>query len=348
MLQRISKNSKRIAAILSQYRTPTQIASGAAMGVVLGIIPKDNIVFLSLVVFITVLRVNQLIGWFVACSLGFFSGWFEPISHVLGSMLLRQSIVAATVQRLYEYPLLPWTCIDNTLVCGGLALGIASFLPTYLICWWSHIQAKHQLESHDLFQIANDANRYRKSVFDESTLRRERPTQALRLVLNEDLVHAESQEPSGRLVAKATLETDFKSAGPIVLVHPKQNDEIAKLHGSDTIMRETVIEVVRYRRPVSLHRGEKQRTQSPDPSIISLNTGTTMAVANMPPAQSIDGKNGRSDPSPKPAMGHMATITIDAGHSNFYPTNREESLKYLLSHINHARESNRKPSGKSA
>ena len=364
MLQRISKNSKRIAAILSKYRTPTQIASGVAMGVVLGIIPKDNIVFLSLVVLITSLRVNQLIGWFVACSLWFFSGWLEPISHVLGSMLLRQSIVAATVQRLYEYPFLPWTCIDNTLVCGGLALGIASFLPTYLACWWSHIQAKHQLESHDLIQIANDANHYRKSILDQSTLRRERPTQALRLVLNEDLVHAESQEPSGRPVAKATLATDFKPDGPVVpiqadacvsndstskfKVQPKQNDEIAKLHGSDTIMRETVIEVVRYRRPVSVNRGEKQRTKSPDPSIISLNTGTTMAVANMPPTQSIDGKNGKSDPSPKPVKGHMATITIDSGHSHFYPTNREESLKYLLSHINHARESNRKPSGKSA
>lgn len=364
MLQRISKNSKRIAAILSQYRAPTQIASGAGIGVVLGIIPKDNIVFLSLVVFITVLRVNQLIGWFVACSLGLLSGWLEPISHALGSMLLRQSIVAATVQRLYEYPLLPWTCIDNTLVCGGLVLGLASFLPTYLACWWSHNKAKHQLESHDLVQIANDANRYRKSVLDQSTLRRERPTQALRLVLNEDLIHAESQEPSGRPVAEATLETDSKPDGPMLhvqanvcvanhstskfKVHPKQNDEIAKLNGSDTIMRETVIEVVRYRHPVSLNRGEKQRTKSPDPSIISLNTGTTMAVANMPPAQSTDGKNGRSDPSPKPVMGHMATITIDAGHSNFYPTNREESLKYLLSHINHARQSNQKPSGKSA
>ncbi|MEI7460897.1 MAG: hypothetical protein WCK15_15915 [Pirellula sp.] len=364
MLQRISKNSRRIAAILSQYRTPTQIASGAAMGVGLGIIPKDNIVFLSLVVFITVLRVNQLLGWFVACSLWFFSAWFEPISHVLGSMLLRQSIVAATVQRLYEYPLLPWTCIDNTLVCGGLAIGIASFLPTYLACCWSHSKAKHQLESHDLSQIANDANRYRKSVLDQSTLRRERPTQALRLVLNEDLVHAESQQPTGRPVAEATLETDLKSDGSKVhaqadvgaanhstskfKVHPKQDDELAKVHGSDKIMRETVIEVVRYRRPVSLSRGEKQKTKSPDPSIISLNTGTTMAVANMPPAQSIDGKNGKSDPSPKPVMGHLATITIDAGHSNFYPTNREESLKYLLSHINHARESNRKPSGKSA
>jgi uncharacterized protein (TIGR03546 family) len=364
MLQRISKNSKRIAAILSQYRTPTQIASGAAIGVVLGIIPKDNIVFLSLVVFITVLRVNQLIGFIVACSLWLFSGWFEPISHVLGSMLLRQSIIAATVQRLYEYPLLPWTCIDNTLVCGGLALGIASFLPTYLVCWWSHLQAKNQLASHDLIQIANDANRYRKSILDQSTLRRERSTQALRLVLKEELVLADSQEPSGRPVAEATLETDLKPDRPIVpiqadvgasnhstskfKVHPKQNDDIAKLHGSDTIMRETVIEVVRYRRPVSLHRGEKQRTKNPDPSIISLNTGTTMAVANMPPAQTIDGKNSKSDPSPIPVMGHMASIKIDTGHSNFYPTNREESLKYLLSHINHARESNRKPSGKSA
>ena len=145
MLQRIGKNSKRIAAILSQYRTPTQIASGAAMGVVLGVIPKDNIVFLSLVVFLTVLRVNQLIGWFVACSFWLLSGWFEPISHIFGSILLRQSIIAAAVQRLYEYPLLPWTCIDNTLVCGGLALGLASFLPTYLVCWWSHNQAKNQL-----------------------------------------------------------------------------------------------------------------------------------------------------------------------------------------------------------
>ncbi len=364
MLQRISKNSKRIAAILSQYRTPTQIASGAAIGVVLGIIPTDNILFLSLVVFITVLRVNQLIGLFVACSLWVFSAWFEPISHVLGSMLLRQPIVAATVQWLYEYPLLPWTCIDNTLVCGGLALGLASFLPTYLACWWSHSKAKNQLECHDLIQIANDANRYRKSVLDQSTLRRERPTQALRLLLNEDLVHPESQEPSGWHVAEATLETDSKSLGPRVhaqadvsvsnrstskfKVHPKQDDEIAKVHGGEKIMRETVIEVVRYRRPVSLNQGEKQRTKSPDPSIIPLNTGTTMAVANMPPAQSIDGKNGRSDPLPKPVVGHLATITIDAGHSNFYPTNREESLKYLLSHINHARESNRKPSGKSA
>lgn len=364
MLLRISNHSKRIAAILSQYRTPRQIAFGAAIGLVLGLIPKDNLVFLSFVVALALLRVNQLVGCIVACSLGLLSGWLESIPHVLGSMWLRQSIVSATVQRLYEYPLLPWTCIDNTLVCGGLILGLVSIPPTYLACWWSLTRAQDQRESHDLIQVANEAFRYRKSVLDQSTLRRDRPTQELKLVSKEDLVHAGSREPSGRPFAEAPLETDLKSGRAMVHVQAevfvptpstsklKMNfthyDDAAKLRGSDRILKETVIEVVRYRRPVSLDNGGKQRTRIPDPSIIPLSTGTNMAAANMPLAQSIDGKNGRNDPSPKPVMGHMAARTIDTGHSHFYPTNREESLKYLLSHINNVRESKRKPSGKSA
>lgn len=334
MLLRISNHSKRIAAILSQYRTPPQIAFGAALGVVLGLIPKDNFVFLSLVVALALLRVNQLVGCIVAGSLGLLSGWFEPITHVLGSMLLSQSIAEATIQRLFEYPLFAWTCIDNTLVCGGLILGLMSIPPTYLACWWSLTRAQDQRESHDLIQVANEAFRYRKSVLDQTALRRERPTQELRLVSKEDLVQADVFVPTP---SSSKLKT--KSS---------QNDETSKLHGSDRILRETVIEIVRYRRPVSLDSGGKQRTRIPDPSIIPLNTGTNMAAANMPLAQSIDGKNGRGDPSPIPVMGHMAAVTVDTGHSNFYPNNREESLKYLLSHINNVRESNRKPSGKSA
>ena len=360
MLQRISNYSVRIAAILSQYRTPSQIAWGTAFGVVLGLIPKDNLIVLFLAVALAMFRVNQLAGCIVACALTLVGGLFEPLSHSVGSLLLQQSLVANAIRNIYQFPLLPWTCLDRTIVTGGIVLGLAAMPPTYVVCKLSFTRAMNEQESNDLTHIASDASSYRKTVHDQMTVRVERQVAALRVVSVAKSADSAIGDPSltdpttqavRPSVHSRTKPHEFKvqSNNPTLQssTHPKLYVAEANAASSDTILRETVIEVVRYRRP-SIRSSVEPQKRTSDPSIISLSTGIPMAVANMSPTQSIEGNARKDLPIQNDLKGDMASISIESGHSNVQPTFREESLKYLLSHINGARESIRKSSGKSA
>lgn len=364
MILRISKSSKRIVAILSQHRGPTQIAWGVAIGIMIGLIPKDNLIAISLVLLLAILRINQLVACVTVLAISLLGGWFLPITAVVGTSILDQSMTANGIAALYRIPILPWTCLDNAQVVGSIALGTVMLIPSYALCLWAFGRVNQQLENIALEQVANDAIQYRKSVGDQSKNRTTKPAKLTLITIDDPAVVSgtteERVEPvqsqSRSVAARLSPETaptmkqasrDFgrtpskrnASSMPTIFTGEVLPD------GCDTFLRETVIEVVRYRRPTIVV--DESFNKNEDSSAISQTQGSSMTVGN---ASTMESKIKATDntATPNKAMAPSQSLAYDSSHYATQTGKNDESLKYLLWHINGARETVRKTSEKTA
>ena len=331
----------------------------------LGLIPKDNLVALMLLLVLVFLRVNQLVACCTAVAFGFSSSWLDPFTSHIGASLLDQPFVIDGIVYLYRFPILPWICLENTLVVGGIVVGLISLLPSYAICSWTFFKAMHRLESMALERVANDAIQYRKSVADQSKHRQEKPIPPLKLISDvsaDDGPTKPNLNPVSRAFdgnakfshTKLKSETEVsQSRGTSLQPVERQikqrtmptifTGEIVS-NGNDTILRETVIEVVRYRRPIGL--ASVSAKAEPDARSNSQTQGISMPVGN------VATKNLNETTNKTIAASIAApveqSIVYDARHMPSQAGNRDESLRYLLWHINGSRESLRKSSEKTA
>jgi len=361
MFPRISRNSKRIIAVLSKNRLPRQIAWGVAIGVIIGLIPKDNLLTALLIVMIACLRVNQLVSCITAVFVHLLSGMLGSISSLIGSSLLAQPFVIRSIVFLYQFPLIPWTCLENALVLGGIVLGLITLLPTYVICLWSLSKARNQLEHIALEQVADNAIEYRKLVAMQSNKRHEKQPPMLRLIdENTRLAPAAQMESPKSTPVKMNMpaikesqSTSQDKKGTFRRTERKIQQRViptiftgeTNWDGSDTLLRETVIEVVRYRRPNPAENLKDTNNQLSPAS--SSTQGNSMPTGN---ASAVDAKQTNS--IAYPAVSKVAevspSISFDPGHVLGQTNSRDESLRYLLWHINGSRENGRKSSEKTA
>jgi len=365
MILRISKNSERILAVLSQHRNPSQIAWGVAIGIVLGLIPKDNLIALLLVVLLACLRVNQLVACTTALGLSLLGGWFTPITAFVGTSILNQSLIANGIAVLYRVPILPWTCLDNSLVAGGIGVGTVMLFPSYVFCLWAFSRVNQKLETIALEQVANDAIQYRKSVVDQSVNRQKKPAK-FNLFVDEapamvadatTTLRAPDQSQPSLDVTKPEIEsvgTKKKGLGFFARAEAKRNHRTMPTiftgevlpDGNDTFLRETVIEVVRYRNPVILAK-ESVDNQT-DSTAASQTQGISMTVGNASTMESKVMASESSTATPNKVAAPGQSLAYDASHNPGQSGRSDESLKYLLWHINGSRETVRKSSEKTA
>lgn len=133
MLAALLKPTRQIVELFLGHESSQQIAAGAAIGAVAGLVPKDNLIALSLAVLLFSIRVNRSAG---LLAMGLFAAvgpWFDPFLHRLGSRLLAAENLQPTYVWLYEQPLGPWIGFNNTVVLGALVVGLYIAYPVYAI-----------------------------------------------------------------------------------------------------------------------------------------------------------------------------------------------------------------------
>ncbi len=111
--------------------SPKQLAFGVALGMAIGLIPKGNLVAATLTVLLFAFRTNLGAGLLTVCAVSSFSARLDPLLDGIGTRLLSNATVYAWMAKLYELPLVPWTALNNTVVMGGVVLGVALFYPAY-------------------------------------------------------------------------------------------------------------------------------------------------------------------------------------------------------------------------
>jgi len=112
--------------------TPRQLAAGFALGMLIGLIPKGNLIAISLMALFCALRINLAAG---SASIALFAWaglYLDPISHQVGRWLLIHPALEPYWAALSTVKFMPWTAFNNTVVLGSTVIGLALLVPAYL------------------------------------------------------------------------------------------------------------------------------------------------------------------------------------------------------------------------
>ena len=115
--------------------TPRQLALGVAVGLLLGLIPKGNLIAIGLSAIVLAARINVGTAMIAATLFSALGMLTDPLTHRIGLALLNERSLQPIWTWLYRLPLMPWTDFNNSVVMGSFVLGIGLFYPAYRLSW---------------------------------------------------------------------------------------------------------------------------------------------------------------------------------------------------------------------
>jgi uncharacterized protein (TIGR03546 family) len=116
---------------LSGQSAPGQLSMGLALGILVGLVPKGNLLAIVLGLLLAASRVNLGIAAAAIVCCSFASPWLDPVSHVIGSWLLKQPGLYSVWTWLYNQPVVPWTAFNNSVVLGSFVTGLFLLYPAH-------------------------------------------------------------------------------------------------------------------------------------------------------------------------------------------------------------------------
>jgi uncharacterized protein (TIGR03546 family) len=120
--------------------SPHQLAAGFALGMIVGLVPKGNLIVLSLCVLLFSMRVNKGLALAAAIVFTMIGPYADAFSHKLGLAVLSITSFQPIYASVLCLPLGPWIGFHNTVVTGSLLVGLYVAYPAYwtvrAICIW--------------------------------------------------------------------------------------------------------------------------------------------------------------------------------------------------------------------
>ena len=118
---------------LRGFDSPSQLALGVAFGLVIGLLPKDSL--LPYMIGVVAVLTNANLATLIVSGLVFsWAGLFlDPITHKTGLWVLTSDSLETFWARLYQFPIVPWTRFENTIVMGSLVVGLLFSIPIYAV-----------------------------------------------------------------------------------------------------------------------------------------------------------------------------------------------------------------------
>ena len=122
---------RKFCRALLASNAPEHLALGFTIGMVIGLVPKGNLIALSLCVLLFSMRCNKGLGLAVAVMFSFVGTWTDPFAHRVGLAALNFEPIQATYASVFKLPLGPWLGFNNTIVTGSLLMGLYLAYPVY-------------------------------------------------------------------------------------------------------------------------------------------------------------------------------------------------------------------------
>ncbi|MCA9175837.1 MAG: TIGR03546 family protein [Planctomycetales bacterium] len=129
----LSKTLRSLRDALEFGDSSRQLALGIALGMVIGLVPKGNLLCVLLCLATLSTRVNLGTTMISAVVFSLLSPLADPLTHRIGLQVLTWEFAKPMFDVLYNLPIAPWTAFNNTVVLGSLLLGLTLLLPTYWI-----------------------------------------------------------------------------------------------------------------------------------------------------------------------------------------------------------------------
>jgi uncharacterized protein (TIGR03546 family) len=133
MLAEIVAPVRRVLNALLACRTPPELAAGFTLGMIIGLVPKGNLIALSLCVLLFSLRVNKGLGVASAVMFSCLATSIDSFAHKLGLIVLSAESLQVVYASAFNMPLAAWLGLHNTVTCGTLLVGVYISYPVYFV-----------------------------------------------------------------------------------------------------------------------------------------------------------------------------------------------------------------------
>lgn len=124
--------AKLLGAISSNTR-PGAIAHAVSCGVLLGFMPKDNLLWYILFIFILFMNIQRG-AYALSILLGaVLTVFLDPLFDSVGYSILTVESMKPYYASLLDIPFVAFTKFNNTVVMGSFVCGVAAYIPLYVL-----------------------------------------------------------------------------------------------------------------------------------------------------------------------------------------------------------------------
>lgn len=120
-----------IRGILKE-RDSTSIALAFSFGFMLGLIPKNNLTAQIIFILAFVFKTNVPFFFLSTILFSYLSPLTDRVTDIIGYYILTSEIFEKIFVWMYNAPIVPWTDFNNTVVMGGVIMGVVLFYPIYI------------------------------------------------------------------------------------------------------------------------------------------------------------------------------------------------------------------------
>jgi uncharacterized protein (TIGR03546 family) len=112
---------------------PGEIAHAVCLGVLLGLMPKNNALWYIFMVFILFLRINKGALILFTALFTLIAPVFDTHLDTIGYTILMFPKAVPVYRMLLDIPFVAFTKFNNTVVMGSIALSLAAYIPLYVL-----------------------------------------------------------------------------------------------------------------------------------------------------------------------------------------------------------------------
>ncbi|GAB1456090.1 hypothetical protein MASR2M48_13970 [Spirochaetota bacterium] len=127
------KRLVRLVMALNSNAKASQLAAGFACGLLLAIVPSNNLLWLMLFILTFFLKIHRGMQLLMIALFKLLAPLASVWLDRLGWAVLRLESLQGLFTDLYNLPIAPLTRFNNTLVAGGLMAGFVLWIPVFLL-----------------------------------------------------------------------------------------------------------------------------------------------------------------------------------------------------------------------
>jgi len=117
---------------LNANANPGEIAHAFSIALLLGFLPKNNLLWYLFFIFFLFVRINKGAYFLLMILFSMIASTFDPIFNSFGYKVLTLPALEGFFGTLIEIPFVGFTRFNNTIVMGSLISGIVLYIPMYI------------------------------------------------------------------------------------------------------------------------------------------------------------------------------------------------------------------------
>jgi uncharacterized protein (TIGR03546 family) len=133
----VLKGIAQVLIAINANQRPGEVATGMALGFLLALIPMNNLLWFALFILTLFLKVNLGAELLALAVFKLIAPLFDPLLHAVGYTVLTTDALRGFFTYIYNIPILPLFRFNNSVVMGGLLIGLLMGVPLFFLFRWA-------------------------------------------------------------------------------------------------------------------------------------------------------------------------------------------------------------------